>query len=113
MRVVSSLAVALLVGLIQSQVLPTKKGIQTLVLMDDYQLVESHSIFFHSLQKDGHVLHYEMIAPSAPYIKFWDDYHYDNIILMAPSVKGTLQSFLTFFQRSQESHYLKGSDSVP
>jgi hypothetical protein len=98
MRVVSSLAIALLLGFASSQVLPTKNGIQTLVLLDDYQVVESHSIFFHSLQRDGHVLHYEMIAPSAPYIKFWDDYHYDNIILMAPSVKGKSACSLYFFR---------------
>ncbi len=89
---VSSLVLCLLFGapLITSALLPKKQGISTLVLLDDYSLVETHSIFFDSLTKDGHVLHYEMIAPSPPNIKYYDDYYYDNIIMMAPSVKGNL-----------------------
>lgn len=89
MKVVSSLILSLLFGMMaKAEVLPKKAGISTLVLLDDYAIVETHSIFFDSLTKDGHNLQYEMISPSAPPIKYYEEYYYDNIILMAPSVKG-------------------------
>jgi len=88
MRVVSSLILSLLLtSSALAEIIPKKSGISTLVLLDDYSIVETHSIFFDSLVKDGHVLHYEMITPNAPSIKYYDEYYYDNIILMAPSVK--------------------------
>eukprot|EP00347_Sterkiella_histriomuscorum_P002855 403366536 len=88
MKVVSSLILSLLFGLLtKANVLNKKQGIQTLVLLDDYSIVESHSIFFDSLTKDGHSLQYEMISPNPPAIKYYEDYYFDNIILMAPSVK--------------------------
>ncbi|CDW86938.1 dolichyl-diphosphooligosaccharide--protein glycosyltransferase 48 kda subunit-like [Stylonychia lemnae] len=104
MKVVSSLILSLLFGaLIKSDVIPKKSGIQTLVLLDDYSIVESHSIFFDSLQRDGHVLQYEMISSNTPTIKYYEEYYYDNIILMAPSVKElktpiTHQDLLDFVQ---------------
>ena len=84
------LAVSLLIGT-QSQVRaalqPQKDGIQTLVLLDDWATVETHSIFFETLRKDGHSLAFESANPP-PAIKYFDSFFYDNIILMAPAVKG-------------------------
>lgn len=92
MSVSYALILSLFLGLplVRGDVLPKKQGIQTLVLLDDYALVETHSIFFDSLSRDGHQLQFEMIAPNPPAIKYYEDYYFDNIILMAPSVKGTL-----------------------
>jgi len=70
-----------------ASLIPKKDGIQTLVLVDDWATLESHSIFFESLRKDGHKLVFESVSPP-PQIKYYDDYFYDNIILMAPSAKG-------------------------
>jgi hypothetical protein len=106
MRVVSSLVISLLFGsLIKAQVLPKKSGIQTLVLLDDYSIVETHSIFFDSMRKDGHDVHYEMITPNAPSIKYYEEYYYDNIILMAPSLKGNFHTVITRFRVQKPSKH--------
>jgi Oligosaccharyltransferase 48 kDa subunit beta len=71
----------------KASLIPKKEGIQTLVLVDDWATLESHSIFFDSLRKDGHKLIFESVSP-APQIKYYDDFFYDNIIMMAPASKG-------------------------
>jgi hypothetical protein len=72
---------------VHSSILPTKQGIRTLVLLDSWATIETHSIFFDTLRRDGgHTLHFEM-ASTAPQIKYYQEYFYDNIILMAPSVR--------------------------
>jgi oligosaccharyltransferase complex subunit beta len=83
----SALVVALLLSLVSAEVLPKREGIQTLVLLDDWSVVETHSIFFDSLKNDGHLIDFQMASP-APSIKYYEKYFYDNIILMAPSIKG-------------------------
>ena len=84
------LAVSLLLGThtqVRAALQPQKDGIQTLVLLDDWATVETHSIFFEILRKDGHSLAFESANPP-PAIKYFDSFYYDNIILMAPAVKG-------------------------
>jgi len=71
--------------------IPKEEGIKTLVLLDDWATLDTHSIFFESLRRDGHNLVFEGANPP-PQIKYFDNYFYDNIILMAPSVKGKQQS---------------------
>jgi hypothetical protein len=68
-------------------IIPQKQGIKTLVLLDNWATIETHSIFFDSLRLDGHSLQFEMIKP-APAIKYFEEYYFDNIILMAPSTRG-------------------------
>jgi hypothetical protein len=69
-------------------VLPSKQGIRTLVLLDSWATIETHSIFFDTLRRDGgHTLQFEM-ASSSVQIKYYQEYFFDNIILMAPSVRG-------------------------
>ena len=95
MKVVSSLILSLLFGaFVKSNVLSKKEGIQTLVLIDDYSIIETHSILFDSMRRDGHVLQFEMVTAQTPAIKYYEDYYHDNIILMAPSVRGIKDSFL-------------------
>jgi len=60
---------------------------KTLVLLDDWATIETHSIFFDSLRSKGQDLQFEMITP-VPAIRYYEEYYHDNIILMAPSVKG-------------------------
>ncbi len=81
------LAAFLLLGQSFAGLIPQKEGIQTLVLLDDWATVETHSAFFESLRKDGHSLLFENANPPPP-IKYFDSFFYDNIILMAPSTKG-------------------------
>lgn len=106
-----SLAVALLLlGLATCEVLPKKEGIQSLVLLDDWSIIETHSIFFDSLKKDGHQLDFQMVNP-APSIKYYEQYFYDNIILMAPSTKG-MQIFVINNFRIEKPYYKQGSHSI-
>ena len=41
------------------------------------------------MREDGHDLTFKMIS-SPPTVNYYDDYSYDNIVLMAPSAKGIL-----------------------
>lgn len=82
------LAALLLLGQpAMASLIPKKEGIQTLVLLDDWATVETHSLFFDSLRKDGHNLLFETANPAPP-IKYYEYFFYDNIVLMSPSVKG-------------------------
>ena len=74
-----------------ASLIPKKQGIQTLVLLDDWATLQTHSIFFETLKKDGHNLVFENANP-APQIKYFDEFFYDNIILMAPGVKGKVMT---------------------
>ena len=84
---ISSAILLLFLGSSLGNLIPKKQGIQTLVLLDDWATLDTHSIFFDSLKRDGHNLVFEGATPP-PQIKYFDDYFYDNIILMAPSAKG-------------------------
>jgi hypothetical protein len=63
--IISSLAVFLLL-LGQpafSALIKEKKGIQTLVLLDDWATIQTHSHFFESLRKDGHEIVFQSANP--------------------------------------------------
>jgi hypothetical protein len=85
---ISSAVLLLLLGTAAfGSLIPKKDGLQTLVLLDDWATLDTHSIFFESLRRDGHNLVFEGANPP-PQIKYFDDYFYDNIIFMAPNTKG-------------------------
>ena len=101
-KIISSLSLATFMLLFSSMtsasLVPQKEGVHTLVLIDDWSLVQSHSIFFDQLRKDGHQLEFSSAIPS-PSIRYYDEFLYDNIILMAPSIKGKLlNKILKFFR---------------
>ena len=63
--------------------------VKTLVLLDNWGTVETHSIFFDHLSKTiGHEIEYVMANQVDLSVKHYDQYYYDNIILMAPSIRG-------------------------
>lgn len=66
------------------------------MLLDDWATIDTHSVFFDSLKRDGHHLQFETANPP-PAIKYFDEFFYDNIILMAPALKGMLLSQLNCF----------------
>ncbi len=80
-----------------ASLIPKKQGIQTLVLLDDWATLQTHSILFEALKKDGHNLVFENANPG-PQIKYYDEFYYDNIILMAPGVKGKDETRLNKFR---------------
>jgi len=65
----------------------------TLVLVDTWATLETHSIFFEHIKTMGggnHTLEFKLISgsPNDPVgIQQFNKYFYDNIILMAPTVK--------------------------
>jgi len=65
------------------------KVTKTLVLVDDWATVETHSLFFDHVKGNlGHEIEYAM-ANQGPdgKIKHHDAYYFDNIVMMAPSTK--------------------------
>lgn len=64
---------------------------KTLVVLDDWATVETHSILFEHIGKSGklgHEIEFAM-ASKGPQgkVKHRDAYYFDNIVLMAPSTK--------------------------
>lgn len=45
-------------------IIPKKEGIKTLVLLDNWATIETHSIFFESLKQSGHSILFEMVNPA-------------------------------------------------
>ena len=62
---------------------------KTLVVLDSWATIESHSVFFaHLKDKLGHQIEYAMASTGPHIVKHYDEYYFDNIIFMAPSSKG-------------------------
>ena len=108
------LAACLLLSGASAGLLPQKEGIQTLVLLDDWATIETHSVFFDSLRKDGHSLLFETANPPPP-IKYYESYFYDNIIFMAPAAKGKryLMILIVSITRLEEPNCNQRPDRVP
>jgi len=72
---------------------PAKSQNRTLVVVDTWATLETHSIFFDHIRQMGagnHTLEFRLISGSAQesqVIQQFNKYLYDNIILMAPTVK--------------------------
>ncbi|KAK4875718.1 hypothetical protein RN001_012140 [Aquatica leii] len=59
----------------------------TLVLLDNQVIKETHSIFFKSLQDRGYQLTYKIADDSSLHLSKYGEYLYDNLIIFAPSVE--------------------------
>lgn len=75
---------------------------KTLVLLDSWATIETHSVFFEHIRgsvEDGHLGHEVdfFMAKDAPKITFLDKMLYDNIVMMTPSSKGKFQTFILNF----------------
>jgi len=57
-RLISSATLTAMLLLLGQQafasIVPNKSGIHTLILVDDWATIDTHSVFFESLRKDGH-----------------------------------------------------------
>ncbi|RZB40837.1 DUF1907 domain containing protein [Asbolus verrucosus] len=65
----------------------------TLVLLDNQVIRETHSIFFKSLQERGYNLNFKIADDSSLVLSKYGEYLYDNLIIFAPAVEefgGTL-----------------------
>ena len=85
-------AFASLLGLastVKAGLISEQKVTKTLVLVDDWATVETHSLFFDHVRSNlGHEIEYAMASqgPSGK-VKHHDAYYFDNMVMMAPSIK--------------------------
>ena len=78
-------AISVNAGLISDE-----RATKTLVLVDDWALIETHSAFFDHIRSDlGHEIEFATATEGpAGKVKHRDAYYFDNIVMMSPSVKG-------------------------
>merc|ERR1712170_338152 len=62
-------------------------GKRTLVLVDNWSIRETHSIFFRSLRDDGFDLTFKQADDSNLALVKYGEYLYDNLVLFSPSVE--------------------------
>ncbi|KAK7590080.1 hypothetical protein V9T40_001693 [Parthenolecanium corni] len=67
-------------------VYPSETGKRTLVLVDNFLIKESHSIFFKSLRERGHQLTFKSADDSSLTLFKYGDLLYDNLIIFSPKV---------------------------
>ena len=83
-------ATALMSGLGKCGLISEDTATKTLVIVDDWATVETHSIFFDHIGKGklGHEIEFAM-ANKGPQgkVKHHDAYYFDNIVMMSPSTK--------------------------
>jgi len=82
-----AISVAALAATASAKLVSSDVTTKTLVLLDNWATVETHSLFFSHLKNNlGHTIEYAM-ASEAPLIKYHDKQYFENIIMMTPSVK--------------------------
>lgn len=59
---------------------------ETLVLLDNLAIKETHSLFFKSLQDQGHILTYKLADDANLLLSKYGEYIYKNLIIFAPAV---------------------------
>nr|CAG4635437.1 EOG090X05EE [Artemia franciscana] len=60
---------------------------ETLVLLDNSAIKETHSVFFKSLADQGHGLTFKIADDAGLVLSKYGDYLYDNLIIFAPGVE--------------------------
>ena len=70
-----------------TQLLDSKEQSQkkTLVLLDDWHTIDTHSLFFEQIKNMGYLLEFKMIDDSDIKLTYFGEYLYTNIIYMASS----------------------------
>ena len=100
-----NLAVAACFGIAaQANLISDDVSTKTLVLLDSWATIETHSLFFehiHGKVEEGHLGHKVdfFMAKDAPKITFLDKMLYDNIIMMTPAAKGKYPTLLLTIYR--------------
>jgi oligosaccharyltransferase complex subunit beta len=83
-------ALLLLCSLLIHASLSAQTHKRTLVLLDDLQTKSTHSIFFRALEDKGHSLQFAEAASPDLQLSKYGDYLYDNLVIFAPHVDGTI-----------------------
>ena len=82
-----SLLFFLSLSVVFSQFLDSKESNikKTLVLLDDWHTIDTHSLFFNQIKEMGYTLEYKMIDDNDIKFTYFGEYLYTNIIYMASS----------------------------
>lgn len=89
---------------------------KTLVLLENYSIRETHSVFFADLTSRGHQLVYKLADDPSLALAKYGEYLYDNLIVFAPSVEefgGTIDLYaLTDFIDNGGNVLVAGSTEI-
>ena len=83
----TSLLFFLSLSVVFSQLLDSKESNikKTLVLLDDWHTIDTHSLFFNQIKDMGYTLEYKMIDDNDIKLTYFGEYLFTNIIYMASS----------------------------
>jgi oligosaccharyltransferase complex subunit beta len=65
----------------------SEAAVKTLILIENYGVKETHSVFLNELTSSGHELTYKMADDSTLVVFQFGDLLYDNIVVLAPSTQ--------------------------
>lgn len=60
---------------------------RTLVLLDDWSIRDTHSIFFRGLKDHGYDLTFKLANDAALKLSKYGEFIYDNLMIFAPTVE--------------------------
>lgn len=60
---------------------------KTLVLLDDWSLRDTHSIYFRALRDRGYELSFKLASDSSLNLSKYGEFLYDNLLVFAPTVE--------------------------
>ena len=60
---------------------------RTLVLLDDWSIRDTHSIFFRDLKERGYELAFKLASDPALKLSKYGEFVYDNLLIFAPTVE--------------------------
>jgi hypothetical protein len=81
---VKLIAILLLLGAAVATTIYTGK-VKTLVLLDDWHNLETHSLFWDQIKTMGFELDFKMIEDPTIKLTYFGEYLYNNVIFFAPT----------------------------
>lgn len=60
---------------------------KTLILLDDWSLRDTHSMFFRSLRDRGYELTFKLASDASLNLSKYGEFLYDNLLIFAPTVE--------------------------
>lgn len=93
------------------------EGAKTLVLLENFSIKETHSVFFEDLKSRGHTLVFKSADDPALALSKYGEYLYENLVIFAPSVEefgGTVdvESIVDFIDNGQGNVLVAASSEV-
>jgi hypothetical protein len=77
-----------LVAAVSAKFVAEDDEVKTLVLLDNWATIETHSTLFDHLKNSiGHKVEFAMADVGPSIVKHYDEFYWNNILVMAPSMK--------------------------